>query len=115
MTDTLDRRRSVTSGDFIETNPQTTGGGVWVWNVVDPGSMTSPAPGLPQRTVSTWNADAILSATLDLEDMWSGSINQAVTKIAVRGWEISDSDDSTPPHPARPRPHYELWRCRLLP
>jgi hypothetical protein len=95
MTDTLDRRRSVTSGDFIETNPQTTGGGVWVWNVVDPGSMTSPAPGLPQRTVSTWNADAILSATLDLEDMWSGSINQAVTKIAVRGWEISDSDDST--------------------
>lgn len=95
MTDTLDRRRSVTSGDFIESSPQTTGGGVWVWQVVDPGSLTSPSPGLPGRSVNTWNADQVLSATLDLEDMWQGSINQAVTKIAVRGWEISDSDDST--------------------
>jgi hypothetical protein len=95
MTETLDRRRSVTSGDFIEASPQTTGGGVWYWSVYDPGSLTSPAPELPRRSVSTWTADQVLSATLDLEDMWAGAINQAVTKIAVRGWEISDSDDST--------------------
>ena len=95
MTDVLDRKRSVTSGDFIEANPQTTGGGVWLWQVVDPGSLLSPTPELPQRSVYTANADQVLSATLDLEDMWAGVINQAVTKIAVRGWEISDSDDST--------------------
>jgi hypothetical protein len=95
MTDVLDRRRSVTSGDFIQASPQTTGGGIWYWNVIDPSSLTSPAPELPRRSVATWGADQILSATLDLEDMWAGVINQAVTKIAVRGWEISDSDDST--------------------
>lgn len=95
MTDILDRRRSVTSGDFIQATPQTTGGGVWLWQVMDPGSLTSPAPELPQRSVVTWSADRILAATLDLEDMWAGAINQAVTKIAVRGWEVSDSDDSS--------------------
>jgi hypothetical protein len=94
MTDVLDRRRSVTSGDFIQASPQTTGGGVWVWQVMDPGSIASPAPDLPARSVATWSADKVLTATLDLEDMWSGVINQAVTKIAVRGWEINDSDDS---------------------
>lgn len=95
MTDVLDRRRSVTSGDFIQASPQMTGGGVWLWQVMDAGGVTSPAPELPRRSVATWGADQILSATLDLEDMWAGVINQAVTKIAVRGWEISDSDDST--------------------
>lgn len=94
MTDILDRRRSVTSGDYVAASPQTTGGGVWVWQVMDPGSLASPAPDLPGRSVATWSADRVLSATLDLEDMWAGVINQAVTKIAVRGWEISDADDS---------------------
>ncbi len=85
----------MTSGDFVETSPQTTGGGVWLWQVMDAGGLVSPTPDLPQRSVSPWGADRILAATLDLEDMWAGVINQAVTKIAVRGWEISDSDDST--------------------
>lgn len=93
MTDTLDRRRSATRDDFIQASPQTTGG-VWFWQVMDPGSLSTPEPSLPARTPYTWNADALLAATLDLEDMWAGVINQAATKIAVRGWEISDSDDS---------------------
>lgn len=95
MTELLDRKRSVTAGDFIPASPQTTGGGVWYWQVVDPGGLTAPAPELPARTIYTWGADQLLSATLDLEDMWAGVINQAVTKIAVRGWEVSDSDDSS--------------------
>jgi hypothetical protein len=94
MTDVLDRRRSVTSGDFIQASPQTTGGGVWYWQVMDPGGLASPAPDLPRRSVATWGGDQVLSATLDLEDMWAGVINQAATKIAVRGWEISDANDS---------------------
>src|SRR5436190_23702332 len=93
MTDTLDRRRSVTRDDFIPVKPD--GGGVWYFQVYDPGSISSPAPELPARSVMTWNADALLSATLDLEDMWASAINQAVTKLAVRGFEISDSDDSS--------------------
>lgn len=93
MTDTLDRRRSVTAGDFIPVKPEQ--GGVWYFQVYDPGAMSTPAPGLPGRSLMTWNADSILSASLDLEDMWAAAINQATTKLAVRGFEISDSDDST--------------------
>lgn len=92
MTDTLDRRRSATRDDFVTASPQDSGG-VWVWQVYD-GLPSTPAPELPPRSMYSWGADAILSATLDLEDMWAGVINQAATKIAVRGWEISDSDDS---------------------
>lgn len=95
MTDTLDRRRSVTSGDFIQASPQTTGGGVWVWQVMDPGSLATPAPELPFRSVYTWTADRVLASTLDLEDMWANAVNQGASKIAARGFEISDSDDST--------------------
>jgi hypothetical protein len=93
MTDLLDRKRSVTSGDFSTGKPASDSG-VWLWQVVDPGSLTTPAPELPQRGLTTWQADRVLAATLDLEDMWAGVINQAVTKIAVRGWEINDKDDS---------------------
>lgn len=92
MTDTLDRRRSVTRDDYITGSPLSAG--VWAWQVMDPGSISSPEPRLPARSVASWGADLLLSGTLDLEDMWSGVINQAVTKLAVRGWEISDSDDS---------------------
>src|SRR5438477_3362818 len=94
MTDVLDRRRSVTSGDFIAGKP-TSDGGVWYFQVYDPGSISTPAPELPPRSVMTWNADRLLSATLDLEDMWAAAINQATTKLVVRGFEISDSDDSS--------------------
>jgi hypothetical protein len=93
MTDVLDRRRSVTAGDFLSGKP-TADGGVWYFQVYDPGSISTPAPELPPRSLMTWNADAILRATLDLEDMWAAAINQATTKLAVRGFEISDSDDS---------------------
>src|SRR6476469_7322034 len=90
--DALDRRRSVTLDDYNATKP--TGGGIWVWNIYDPGSISTPAPELPARGMMTWGADTILSATLDLEDMWAAAINQATTKLAVRGFEISDTDDS---------------------
>jgi hypothetical protein len=93
MTDLLDRKRSVTSGDFATGKPASDGG-AWVFQVMDPGSLTTPAPELPQRDMATWQADRLLAATLDLEDMWAGVVNQAVTKIAVRGWEINDKDDS---------------------
>jgi hypothetical protein len=93
VTDLLDRKRSVTSGDFATGKP-TSDGGVWVWQVMDPGSLTTPAPELPPRSVLAYQADRVLAATLDLEDMWAGVVNQAVTKIAVRGFEISDKDDS---------------------
>lgn len=94
MSDILDRRRSVTRGDYIE-GPATSDGGVWVWNVVDPGALMSPAPTLPAPSRLTWSIDAILAATLSLEDMWAGAFNQAVTKVATRDFEVSDSDDST--------------------
>lgn len=89
MTDTLDRKRSVTRDDFQPT-PE---GGVWAWTIVDPGSMQSPAPQLPRH--GTPSRDMLLTATLDLEDMWASAVNKAITKIAARGYEVSDQDDST--------------------
>lgn len=88
MTDLqIDRRHSVTKGDQIDG----TNGGVFVWNVYDGLGPRSPA-GLPPH----WSParDAVLRGTVDLEDMWASSVNQALTKYAARNFEVSDSDDS---------------------
>lgn len=92
MTDTLDRRRSVTAGDYVAGPPGSEG--IWIWQVMDPGALVSPAPELPAPSRATWGVDAVLAATLRVEDMWAGAVNQAVTKLAVRDFEISDSTDS---------------------
>ena len=94
MTDVLDRRRSVTSGDFLDGPPNAASGGVLQFMIVDPGAMTSAAPQLPPLSVNTWWADRLLATTLSMEDMWAGVVNQAVTKLAVRDFEIQDSADS---------------------
>lgn len=90
MTDLVSRDRSVTRADYVATADA---GGVWNWIVQDPGAVLSPAPSLPLH--GTRLRDYMLTSTLDLEDMWAAAINKAATKIAVRGYEVSDSDDST--------------------
>jgi hypothetical protein len=89
MTELSDRRNSVTRQDFVP-SPDA---GVWSWSIYDPGAMQSPIPELPKHGMRL--RDQVLTATLDLEDMWSSAIAKAATKIAVRGYEVSDSDDST--------------------
>jgi hypothetical protein len=89
MTDLVDRKGSVTRQDFVPTPDA----GVWAWSIYDPGAMTSPVPQLPAHGAR--ERDRMLTATLDLEDMWSAAVAKAVSKIAVRGYEVSDSDDST--------------------
>jgi hypothetical protein len=89
MTDLLDRSRSVTERDYLPNADP----GVWSWSIYDPGAMYSPVPTLPMH--GSRERDRILTATLDLEDMWASAVNKAVTKIAVRGYEVSDNDDST--------------------
>lgn len=88
MTDLADRKNSVTRNDFLPAGD----GGVFVWQVFDPGAMASPVATLPM--IGRRERDQMLAATLDLEDMWAGAVSKAVTKIAVRGYEVSDSDDS---------------------
>jgi hypothetical protein len=89
MTDLLDRRNSVTRDDYLPTTDQ----GVFSWTIYDPSAMQSPVPQLPFH--GSRERDRVLTATLDLEDMWASAVNKAVTKIAVRGYEVSDNDDST--------------------
>lgn len=89
MTDLADRKGSVTRQDYVSSPDQ----GVWAWSIFDPGAMTSPVPQLPLH--GSRERDRVLTATLDLEDMWASAVAKAVTKIAVRGYEVSDSDDST--------------------
>ena len=94
MTDLVaDRKRSVTAGDYVPagTSPD---GGIFLFQILDPGGFSSPAPELPARSPYTWQADEVLAATLDLEDMWASAVNQAITKLAVRGFTIADTDDS---------------------
>src|SRR6187455_3100027 len=89
MTDLIDRKNSVTRSDYLPTTDQ----GVWSWSIYDPGAMASPVPSLP--LAGSRQRDVVLAATLDLEDMWASAVNKAVTKIAVRGYEVADNDDST--------------------
>lgn len=91
MTDLVaDRKHSVTVGDYVPAGQD----GVWLFQILDPGGYRSPAPELPGRSVHSWTADEVLAATPDLEDMWASALNQAVSKLAVRGFTISDADDS---------------------
>lgn len=92
-TDLAERKHSVTAGDYVPagTSPD---GGIFLFQILDPGGFSSPAPELPARSPYTWQADEILAATLDLEDMWTSVVNQAITKLAVRGFTVSDADDS---------------------
>ena len=89
MTDLANRNNSVTKRDYLTTADQ----GIFSWTIYDPGATLSPAPSLPIH--GSRERDRILTATLDLEDMWASAVNKAVTKIAVRGYEVSDNDDST--------------------
>ena len=89
MTDLANRRGSVTERDYVPSSEQ----GIFAWTIFDPGATLSPAPSLPLH--GQRDRDRMLTATLDLEDMWASAVNKAVTKIAVRGYEISDNDDST--------------------
>lgn len=93
-TDLADRKHSVTVGDYVPAGGSLPDGGVWLFQILDPGGLHSPAPELPGRSIYTWGADQILAATLDLEDMWASAVNQAITKLAVRGFTIEDKDDS---------------------
>lgn len=89
MTDLDNRKGSVTRQDFVPTPDA----GVWAWSIFDPGAMASPIPSLPMH--GSRERDRMLTSTLDLEDMWASAVNKAVTKIAVRGYEVQDNDDST--------------------
>lgn len=89
MTDIAKRKDSVTKADYVSSADA----GVFMWQIFDPGAVLSPSPTLPLH--GSRERDRILTATLDLEDMWASAVNKAVTKIAVRGYEVADNDDST--------------------
>lgn len=86
--DALDMiRRSVTRADY----PQSGESGLW--NIlIGPTDALHSAPGLP----AYWSRarDFVLSATPQLEDMWSAAIYKAKTKTAALGWEVADSKES---------------------
>lgn len=89
MTDLADRSNSITKRDYLPTSDNS----VWSWTIYDPGAVYSPTPQLPIH--GSAQRDRVLTATLDLEDMWAAAVSKAVTKIAVRGYEVSDNDDSS--------------------
>ena len=74
MTDLANRKGSVTQADYMTAPDQ----GVWAWSIFDPGATLSPMPGLPMH--GSRGRDQILTATLDLEDMWASAIAKAVSK-----------------------------------
>lgn len=79
-------RHSVTRNDHADAAPG-------AWNIMV-GSLTafSATPGLPPY----WSRerDLVLTATREMEDMWSASVYKAKTKTVALGWEVSDSQES---------------------
>lgn len=51
---------------------------------------------LPPRPPRYWSygRDDVLAATLHSEDMWAAAVGKAISKVAARGWTITDSSDS---------------------
>lgn len=63
------------------------------WHIlVGPVGTLHQVPGLPAPWSHT--RDVVLTATLDMEDMWQSSVYKAITKTVARGFEIKDTDDS---------------------
>lgn len=89
MTDTL--ARSVTRDDQQDAR----GGGVFFLNAWA-GGYGAADFGLPPRPPRYWSPsrDGVLCATIDAEDMWAAAVGKAISKIAARGWTISDSAES---------------------
>lgn len=85
----LDRSLSVTREDVFRQPEEQ---GIWVWQIADPGAIQPPTPQLPRH--GEHMRDYMLTATLDLEDMWASAINKAITKVASTGYTIIDSGNS---------------------
>lgn len=51
---------------------------------------------LPPRPPRYWSfgRDDVLAATLHAEDMWAAAVGKAISKVAARGWTITDDSDS---------------------
>lgn len=86
--DTLElQRKSVTRDDH-----QGAAGDPWHIIVAPMGPLTV-TPGLP-----AWPSkarDAVLTSTLDMEDMWASAVYKTITKRTARGWEVKDSKEGT--------------------
>lgn len=63
------------------------------WHIlVGPVGALHQVPGLPAGWSHT--RDVVLTATLDMEDMWQSSCYKAITKTVARGFDIKDTNDS---------------------
>jgi hypothetical protein len=89
MTDNADvLKRSVTRDDYNSTDPRTPAY-VLVW---DYAPFSRPQADLPAWWSRT--RDRMLRATMTQETLWAGAVSRAITKLAARGWTITDEGDS---------------------
>lgn len=98
MTETLDRRRSVTAedqskavvrGDYVSiilAPPE--------WGASLAGALsTHQQLGLPPRSQFNRRRDAYLRGTLEMDSMWAAAIIKATTKQVALGWQVEDQKD----------------------
>jgi len=85
----IERPHSVTRHDTQEG----TYGGVWIWNMIEPSdSSLYKQSSLPANYCLA--RERMLAAAVSLEDMWSSAVALAISKFAIRSFDIADSADS---------------------
>lgn len=83
--------QSVTRDDHP--NVKQNGMGAGLFRFIVP--VFGPAEGTDLPVYWSPQRDAYLRRSIHLESMWSAALSKAITKIAARGWEVKDSDEST--------------------
>lgn len=84
--------KSVTAADHAKTNGHGGMGAAFFLQVMAP--AFGPAEGTDLPNYWSPARDWHLRSSVHLEPMWSAAVNKAITKIASRGWEVSDTDES---------------------
>lgn len=84
-------QKSVTAGDHVSVAQNGMAAGAWFFNV----PVFGPATGTDLTPYWSRLRDEQLRRSIHLESMWASAINKAITKIAARGWDIKDTDEST--------------------
>lgn len=98
MTDSLDRKKSVTAED--QAKAQVRGDIVSIvlappeWGAsLAEAFNTSVMLGLPLRSQYNRRRDALLRGTLEMDSMWAAAISKATTKQVALGWKVEDGKD----------------------
>lgn len=84
-------QHSVTRDDHADVRKN--GAGAGLFQLVVP--VFGPSTGTDLPIYWSQGRDKVLRLSIHLESMWAAALGKAITKVAARGWEVKDTDEST--------------------